>query len=248
MSRDLTALPPIPASQRIRYGAAPSQFMDIWSAEPESARGCAVMIHGGFWRAKYDLSHAGHLCAALAVSGVAVASLEYTRVGQPGGGWPGTYRDILAGLKVAREYFAAAPVVLGHSAGGHLALRAASDFEDMRGVLALAAVSVLQIAYDLNLSDGAVREFLGGTPIEAPEIFEEACPSRHASSVAKTLIHGTNDEVVPIEISRAFVAARVSDPAPMTLAEIEGANHFDLIDPQSHAWPTVLDHVLRFLQ
>lgn len=248
MSCDLTALPPLPADQRIPYGDTPSQFMDVWTPKTVNIRALAVMIHGGFWRAKYDLSHTSHLCAALAESGIMTASLEYTRVGQAGGGWPGTYRDVIAGLKVAYEHFAVAPVLLGHSAGGHLALRAASDFADIRGVVALAPVAVLQMAYDLNLSNGAVKEFIGGTPEEKPLAFEAACPSRHSSPVRRTLIHGTNDDIVPISISRAFVSVRQKDPAGVSLTEIEGVGHFDLIDPRSSSWPVVLHHVHQLLR
>ena len=89
----------------------------------------AIVIHGGFWRVEYGLDHIGHLCRELARQGIASWSLEYRRVGNPGGGWPNTFRDVVSGFKAARVRFAdpANVVVIGHSAGGHLALRLAFD-------------------------------------------------------------------------------------------------------------------------
>jgi acetyl esterase/lipase len=88
MSRDITSLPPIAADERVTFGTDPSQFFDGWVPRDAPARGAAIMIHGGFWRARYDLTHASHLCVALAANGIAVVSLEYRRVGD-GGGWRG---------------------------------------------------------------------------------------------------------------------------------------------------------------
>jgi acetyl esterase/lipase len=246
MKRDLLSIPPVPADRRIAYGSDPNQFFDLWA--PQYAKAVAMMIHGGYWRAKYDLRHTSHLCAALAKEGVAVANLEYRRVGQPGGGWPGTYEDVCAGFSAVRQHFVEQKkfVVIGHSAGGHLALRLAVDAPELSAVVALAPVAVLQIAYDLNLSNGAVVEFLGGTPSTIPQIYEDACPSLHPSSVRRALIHGTGDDTVPIAIIRQFVQARAADPGTVSLVEVQDAEHFDLINPESQAWPTV-DAVLRKL-
>src|ERR1700733_13085261 len=100
MSEDLLALPPPPADVRLAYGSDPNQFLDLRlpsSEEKSKARYPLIInIHGGFWRAKYNLDNAGHLCAALAAKGLATANLEYRRVGNDGGGWPGTFSDIRA--------------------------------------------------------------------------------------------------------------------------------------------------------
>lgn len=244
MSRDITALPPVPADRRIPYGADPSQFFDVWDAQG-SRRGAAVMIHGGFWRARYDLAHASHLCAALARSGLDVASLEYRRVGN-GGGWPASFDDVIAGTRAA-AHLGSAPVVLGHSAGGHLALRVASEPLGIRGVVALAPAADLLLCYGLHLSHDAVVEFLGATPAERPDLYDAACPSRRASPVAQILLHGTADVVVPIALSRAYLAVRSGDAAKPELIELPGAGHFDLIDPESPAWNVVLESVLHLL-
>lgn len=208
-----------------------------------------MMIHGGFWRARYDLLHASHVCAALASEGFTVANLEYRRVGEAGGGWPGSYQDVLKGFdafsNLSRE-FSVPVVVLGHSAGGHLVLRMAVD-RSPAGVIALAPVADLEKAYMLDLSNGAAAEFVGGTPASEPQRFEDADPMRHASKVKRTLLHGTNDDVVPISLSEAFVRARAGDAGEVRLVKLEGTNHFDPIDPESSAWGVVVSSVLELL-
>ena len=234
-------------AERIAYGANENQYFELWRPRQASA-GTAVMIHGGFWRAKYDLAHARPFCAALAARGMLTANLEYRRVGQPGGGWPGTFEDVVAGIKAATESLGDAPVVIGHSAGGHLALLAATEGLPLRTVVALAPVADLRRAYDLNLSNGAVREFLGTTPESDPGRYDLACPSRKAVSIPRLLVHGTEDEDVPTSISRAFVAAHNDDPQPPKLIEIGGAKHMELIDPSSAPGAEVIELVVQLAQ
>ena len=242
MSRDITAIPPVAADRRVRYGEAPSQFYDLFLPEHEPVRGLAVMIHGGFWRARYDLTHASHLCAALAGHGMAVANLEYRRVGESGGGWPGSFQDVVSFYDGAVAEFPGPVVVLGHSAGGHLALRLAVD-RSPNGIVALAPVADLTLAFQLNLSSGAVVEFLGGTPTEVPEEYNDANPILHPSQVSRGLLHARLDDTVPISLSEAFVEARNSDDGHVELKVLEDADHYDVIDPESHVWPIVLRSV-----
>ena len=230
--------------ERIPYGRDASQFFELWHPEHPVA-GFAVFVHGGFWRTKYDLSHANPFCGALAARGIITANLEYRRVGEPGGGWPGTFEDVVVGLKAASEHLGRAPVVVGHSAGGHLALRLASEPVPLKALIALAPVADLRLAYELNLSNGAVVEFLGGTPEAVPSRYDEACASLHAVSARRFIVHGTKDEDVPIGVTRAFMGARQNDPQRPMLLEIPEAGHMDLIDPQSPACSTVIDLVTR---
>jgi acetyl esterase/lipase len=248
MKPDVTTLPPLRADERYGYGADRNQFFDVWRPQGRTIPGTAVMIHGGFWRASYDLGHAGFLCSALAASGVLTANLEYRRIGQAGGGWPGTFEDVIAGVKAVGEHFGNAPVVIGHSAGGHLALRLAAEPLPLKAVVALAPVADLHSAYQLNLSNGAVAEFLGGSPASIPERYDAACASQYAAPVRRIVVHGNHDEVVPVSIARAFVESRKGDPEPPSLIEIPTANHLDLIDPESRAWPRVLDVILQLLR
>jgi acetyl esterase/lipase len=230
--------------ERIPYGDDASQFFELWHPE-QAVAGFAVFIHGGFWRAKYDLSYANPFCAALAARGIVTANVEYRRVGQPGGAWPGTFEDVVAGIKAASEHLGRAPVVVGHSAGGHLALRLASEPVPLKAVIAVAPVADLRLAYELNLSNGAVVEFLGGTPEAMPSRYDEARASSHAVSARRFIVHGTKDEDVPIGITRAFMRARQNDPERPSLLEIPDAGHMDPIDPESPAGLIVIDLVTR---
>jgi dipeptidyl aminopeptidase/acylaminoacyl peptidase len=242
MPRDITEVPPIPADERIAYGKDANQFFDVWRPGGKPM-GAAVVIHGGFWRAKYDLSHASHMCAAFARGGFATANLEYRRVGNPGGGWPGTFEDVVAGFKAAAKFLAAEKtIVIGHSAGGHLALRLASEALSVDGVVALAPLADLRVAYKLHLSKDAVVEFLGGIPEEIPAVYDNACPSQHASRVRRVLIHGVNDDIVPMQLSVNYVEARSREMERVSLFPA-GADHFALIDPESAAWPVVMETV-----
>jgi len=229
------------ADERIAYGGDPNQFFDVYDAKG-TPRGTAVMIHGGFWRSRWDLSNASNLCRGLSRAGYQVASLEYRRVGETGGGWPETFEDVVAGFHAAREKMGPAmkPVVAGHSAGGHLALRLAVATDAMAGVVALAPAAVLQLGFRLHLGSGATEEFLGGAPEAIPDVYEAACPSRHASCVRRILLHGSADDVVPLEVSEAFLAARAADAGRVELVRLEGVDHMELIDPESRTWPAVL--------
>jgi acetyl esterase/lipase len=207
------------------YGQQESQFVDFRRPAQGTGRPLIVNIHGGFWRVRYDLRHAEPLCEALAAAGFATANIEYRRVGEPGGGWPGTFDDVKRAVVFAREHaprFGGDPgrtIVLGHSAGGHLALWVAAEIRDLAAVFALAPVASLH----QTLSDNAVAGLLGGGPAEVPERYTYADPARQ-TAVPRVLIHGTADDIVPIALSREYAA-------PARLIEIPGADHFAVIDP-----------------
>ncbi|MCA9988043.1 MAG: alpha/beta hydrolase, partial [Anaerolineales bacterium] len=123
---DLADLPIKPADRRIVYGAAPVQFVDFYRPDGAGPWPTLVLVHGGCWRAQYGLDHISFLARTLAERGVAVCSLEYRRLGDEGGGWPGTFLDVGRGTDLLRELAADEPldldnvVAMGHSAGGHL--------------------------------------------------------------------------------------------------------------------------------
>jgi len=218
---------PAPAADaRLRYGDQVNQFVDFFLPAPAGPCPLAINIHGGFWRVRFDLTHAGHLCAALAAAGFACANIEYRRAGEPGGGWPGTLVDVRRAIAFAREHareFRGDPgrtLLLGHSAGGHLALCMAAENIGVSRVVVFGAVADPARAWKLGLGDGAAAEFFGGGPGEFPERYTmrpPLCPT--------VLIHGTADEVVPAGLSRDYTGARV--------VEFPGADHFDAVDPES---------------
>jgi acetyl esterase/lipase len=254
-AQSILDLPPPPAGDRVHYGPGDFQFGELRVPAGRGPHPVAIVIHGGYWRARYDLAHIGHLCAALTREGLATWSLEYRRIGNPGGGWPGTFDDVLAGAAHLEKIAEANRLDLkrvaatGHSAGGHLVLWLAKQRKiSLRGVVPLAPVADLRRAWELKLSNSVVAEFLGGSPQAVPDRYGAASPIELAPlGVRQRLLHGANDDVVPISMSRAYVAAARAKGDDATLTEPEGAGHFELIDPRSSAWPMVRDVVLALL-
>jgi len=258
MSEDILTLPPPPADARLLYGSDPNQFLDLRLPRTKAPHPLVINIHGGFWRSRYDLAHAGHLCAALTAKDIVTANLEYRRVGNEGGAWPNTFADIRAAYQFLRQNARAHNldaqrfVVVGHSAGGQLALCLAAHEPSVARVISLAGVVDLQRAYQLHLSNDAVVEFLRGTPTDVPDHYREADPMQLAIPQARQwLIHGAADDAVPPAFSRDYVATkqkrRGKELEDIHLLEIAGASHFDLIDPRTAAWKQVEQTILLLL-
>ncbi len=258
MPEDVLSRTPPPADHRLAYGRDPQQFLDLRLPAGKGPHPVVLNLHGGFWRAAYDLEHAGHFCAALTKRGIATCNLEYRRVGNPGGGWPGTFDDVRAGLRFLATLAPAHGldlgrlVVSGHSAGGHLALWLAAragggEGIALRGVVPLAPVSDLRRAWELHLSHDAVVELLGGTPAEVGEHYAEASPIELPIAVPQRLVHGAEDDVVPLEMSRGYLAKKKAAHEDVQLIEPPHCDHFDLIDPESKAWSSVEQAVLGLL-
>jgi acetyl esterase/lipase len=239
--------PPDP-DLRIPYGQDPNQFVDVRLPAGGGPHPVVFFIHGGYWRAKYDLTYAGHLCHALKKSGIATWNVEYRRVGNPGGGWPGTFEDIRSAyhalLQHKNDSLAQLNVkklcVAGHSAAGHLAVCLAAFERTVTHVLSLAGVLDLHRAWELHLSHDAVVEFLGGTPSEVPDHYREASPAERAIPHAtQKLIHGTADKDVPYEISQSYAAKKRKAGEHVELITLENIGHFEIVDPGSSVWKQV---------
>lgn len=253
-SDDILSLAPPVADKRLAYGPDANQFGDLRLPKSRGPHPVVVNLHGGYWRNKYSLEHAGHLCAALTIKGIATWNLEYRRVGDSGGGWPGTFEDVLSGLRyvrqIAQQYGldAGRCVVMGHSAGGQLALCLAARESGLRGAVSLAGVLDLERAWRLHLSNDAVVEFLGGTPEQVADHYHEADPMQQAVARApQRIIHGKDDDVVPPDFSRDYVAAKKKRGESVELLELEKCGHFEVIDPRSAVWPRIEQAVLKLL-
>jgi acetyl esterase/lipase len=245
----LTDTPP-QADARLRYGDDEFQFGDLRLPKSAGPLPAAMFIHGGFWRARYDLKHASFLCAALTKAGFVTWNLEYRRVGNPGGGWPGSFEDVTAGYQFLRQLAGKYPIdakrilVLGHSAGGQLALALAAHHNSMRGVASLAGVVDLRRAWDLHLSNDAVAEFLGGDPQRVPDHYREASPAEQDIHCKQLVIHGAEDDIVPVQMSRDYTKHKLERHESVNLLEIPKAGHFQVVDPQSSVWPKVEKSIL----
>lgn len=235
--------------ERHRYGKHRSQFAELF--RPEAAGGgdppVAVVIHGGFWKARYGrrLMHA--VCRDLAGRGWVAWNLEYRRLGLlDGGGYPTTLEDVGAGIDALRgvEGLDLGRVVgVGHSAGGHLAAWAATREAPrvpLTGAVAQAGVVDLRMASERRLSNGVVHRFLGGRPEERPERYAAASPAeRLPLGVPLLVTHGGRDGNVPPEMSESFAAAARKAGDEVEFVLLGGEDHFGHIQPGNPLWSAV---------
>jgi len=226
----------------VAYGADPAQSMEIRDGGAGAGqRPLIVMIHGGFWRPDIDRVHARPMADAIAAAGWTVALPEYSRVAHDPAP---TLADLTLLLGQAPGCVAdhnGRVMLVGHSAGGHLALwaTAARVCPTLTGTLALAPVADLLLAHELGLGQGAVERFLGADPVSRPDIDPR---QMSPPATATTLIHGVDDLTVPALVSESYVAAH-----PMArLIPVPGAGHYALIDPQSAAWPIVMAQLAQW--
>jgi len=244
-----------------RYGAAPDQEGELWLPSGNGPHPVAVLIHGGFWRARHRLDLMDALAADLQARGLAAWNLEYRRIGA-GGGWPATFVDVAAGVDAltviadAHHLDVTRMVVAGHSAGGHLALWTAARAtlpHDAPGAsprlrprlaIALAGVCDLVAAAERRLGDRAAIELMGASPEAAPDAYALASPAaRLPLGVPQLLVHGTADDSVPVDVSERYQAAATAAGDRCRLLRLPGVDHFALIDPGSDAWRLTADEI-----
>ena len=262
---DITKWPSPSADHRIAYGSDPSQFGDLRLPQGKGRHPVVVVIHGGCWYSEYDLRSVANFSAALTRLGVATWSLEYRRIGNAGGGWPGTFEDVAHGTDNLRVLARTYPldlnrvIVVGHSAGGALALWLAGrghlpkdsplyirDPLRLKGVVSLAGITDLR-KYRPNCGNAVVK-LLGGSPEEVPHRYQQTAPLELLPlGVSRRLIHGVLDEIVPLSQSRDYELATGRSGDDVKLTTVEGAGHFDLIAPQSSSWRAVEEAVRSLL-
>jgi acetyl esterase/lipase len=255
-TRDYMARAP-EAGVRIAYGStAPEQFGELRVPAGAGPFPVVVVVHGGWWRSMYALTYAGHLAAAFTADGFASWNIEYRRVGNPGGGYPGTLHDVTAALgalgDIARDYplDLTRVVVTGHSAGGHLtgwlaAKQAHRELDvfgaplrligavPVAGALDLVHTSALGVADSVGIP---VHDFLGGTPNDVPENYALASPTAWLpTGIPVIAVHGTADEAVPLDLSRRYVARAQAAGDRAKLIVLDGVDHFEPFNPATPA-------------
>jgi acetyl esterase/lipase len=240
-----------PPDAVVRYASHDDGLIDVHlpPGRQDTERPLVFYVHGGFWRQAWDRRHARPLANALSTLGYAVALPEYRRVGGAGG-WPTTAEDVQDALRAAQELLAGIGVttttttVVGHSAGGHLALWLANQPDLVAGarVVALAPVGDLREAADQRVGEGATLELLGGTPQEVPERYDAADPGTRMHTRPRcqvVVVHGDRDEAVPVQLSRGL-KQRFDW---LDYREVAGADHSALVDPLAPAWTAVRDAI-----
>jgi acetyl esterase/lipase len=251
--------PPAPDG-RIQYGPGPLQFGHLRLPKGPGPHPVVVFIHGGCWLSEYDIADVAPLEQAIADGGFAIWSLEYRRVGDEGGGWPGTFEDVARGadyLRVLAPQYSldlTRVVASGHSAGGMLALwlaarrkiPAASELHTVDpiavgGVLALAPASDLEAVEASGECGGVVGKLMGGTPAVHPERYAAASPMQLVPiAVPQILVMGAHDETWgPYGRSYVARARAAGDPAVEVVVAPE-AGHFEVISPETTTWPIVV--------
>jgi acetyl esterase/lipase len=252
-------MPGVRAPVEYRYGDAPAHVCELHLPDGD-AHAVAVLVHGGFWRARYDRSLMHALAADLVVRGWAVWNIDYRGVGEgvsTGGGWPATFTDVAAAV----DLLAAVPgvpldrvAVVGHSAGGQLALWIAGRHRlppgapgaapRVRPVAAVAQAGVVDLvdAARTGVGNGAVLDLLGATPDDDPQRYAVTSPLALVPlGVPVLLVTGADDDSVPPRLSTSWARAARAAGDDVTLHVEPGEGHMGHVDPASGVWAVARD-------
>lgn len=260
---ELQALPSQAPDLRVAYGNNSSQIGELRVPAGPGPHPVAVLIHGGCFKAAYatlrDLAPMGD---ALKKMGIATWNIEYRRLGQPGGGWPETYLDVGRAVDYPRVLAGphaldlACVIIVGHSAGGHLAMWAAgrgrvpsgsdvhvADPLPVRGVLNLAGPVDLTAnisGYEGLCRDTVITDLLGGTPATAPERYAQASPlTLLPLGIPQVLLLGEYEDFLPRPLAEAYARAAAQAGDPVRLIVIARIGHFEIASPYAMTWPQV---------
>jgi acetyl esterase/lipase len=256
------------APERFAYGPAPSQFGELWLPQAAAKVPVVVLIHGGCWQRSYGLDLMNPLAADLRDHGVAVWNIEYRRLGEPGGGYPVSFTDVAAAIDMLRGLATRYPIdlarvaIVGHSAGGHLALWAAARSKlpadsALRTsnplvpgfVVTLAGINDLAAYHEHGPACG------GGATIDALIDARRRGPAAYADTSPRALlplgvdqlvVSGNEDGIVPAPFGRDYAKAATAAGDNVTALDLPGADHFALIDPMSADWAQVRDRLLAW--
>jgi acetyl esterase/lipase len=259
----LDQLPAGEPDRRIAYGNDPSQFGDLRVPAGPGPHPVVVLVHGGCFKAAYATNRdLAAMADALRNDGIATWNIEYRRLGEAGAGWPGTYLDVARAVDHLRHL--AAPhrldlrrvVIVGHSAGGHLALWSAArsrvpagnpvhtpDPLPLRGAVNLAGpvdMSANIAGYEGLCRDTVITNLLGGTPSTVPERYAAASPIRLLPlGVPHVLVAGDREDFVPRPLMETYVTAAAAAGDAVRLVVLPNADHFQIASPLSATWRPV---------
>nr|WP_283648346.1 alpha/beta hydrolase [Alteromonas macleodii] len=247
----LGVLPTSEADEQFSYGDDLLQTIYTWHGRSSTnemyADKALIFIHGGCWLNAYGYEHAKGMYHALAELGMGVYVTEYRRVGDEGGGWPGSLDDVTQAISTAlkrieNEGRYTNIYIAGHSAGGHLALLAAQRLSssslnlsraNIKRIIGLAAITDIQsYAMGHNSCQSATAKFMNGTPEDVPTAYQRATPRPTHGSLPITLLQGDADSIVP---ARHAVLSGTNQKI------IKNGGHFDWLHPESTSFDALLE-------
>jgi acetyl esterase/lipase len=259
---DLTSVPAQAPDERVTYGADANQFAELRLPSGAGPHPVVVLVHGGCFKTYGSFADLAAMGDALKGRGIATLNVEYRRVDQAGGGWPNTYLDVghavdhVRSLAKAHRLDLSRVVIVGHSAGGHLAMWAAARSRVPRGsalymVNPLAVRGVVDLAGPLDLTtnvegyeglcrDRVITNLMGGTPASVPERYAQASPMKLVPlGVPQVVVLGEHEEYVPLPLARSYVQAAERTGDRVRLIVIPGVGHFEIASPRAAIWPKV---------
>jgi len=262
---DLDELAKSPPGQKHAYGSEALQFGELSLPEGAGPFPVVINIHGGCWLSEYGIAHSRALAGALAKEGFAVWNIEYRRVGDSGGGWPGTFVDVAHGADYLRTLAKDKPLdlsrvtAMGHSAGGHLALWLAvrhkmpegseihvPDPITVTGVVALAPAPMLDALQAKGVCGGVIERLMGGAAENVVKRYDLAMPSRMAPiGVRQMIVIGEEDKSWRWVGESYVEKARAAGDEQIEVVLVPGAGHLEVIGPAAEAWRTVVEAVKK---
>jgi acetyl esterase/lipase len=255
----------------IPYGTQRDQFAQLWLPDGKGPFPVMVLIHGGCWLESINgLRLMPHIAEDLRKSGIAVWSIEYRRLGVNGGGYPGTFLDVATAIDHLREVAKAYPldltrvVITGHSAGGHLALWAASRRRiarssavytenplSVRAAISLAGVNDLDAYRSGNnraCSAKIINQLVNMNGRSKDNYFADTSPAAMLPlGVPQVIVTGMQDPIVPAHFASDYAEAAKKAGDDVTVISADNAGHFDVIDPESRIWKPVKAAVTGYL-
>ena len=260
---ELSALPSGAPDRHIAYGVESSQYGELRLPAGTGRHPLVIMIHGGCFKAAYATAqYFGAMADALKADGIATWNIEYRRLGEPGSGWPGTYLDVGRAVDHVRAIAGEHQldldrvVLVGHSAGGHLAMWAAARHRltktselyvanplPVRGVVDLAGpvdMTANISGYEALCADPVITSLLGGAPAAVPDHYAQASAIKLLPlGIPQVLVVGSHEDFVPLPVVDAYVTAATGTGDQVRRILIPGAGHFEIASPLSFTWPQV---------
>ena len=267
---DYMALSGPQPSEHIAYGKEPSQYVELFEPHGSGPFPVVFLVHGGCWIKEYGgIVQVRNVAGALAAEGIAVWNVEYRRVDESGGGYPGTFQDLIAAVDLLTASAAAhhldtqRVVAMGHSAGGHLVqwlagrarIPASSplyrpDPFTLREVIALGSIGDLRNRVDERgqVCGIDVTQLTGKPSAPRPDIYSDTSPAELMPNGSHTvLVNGALDTVSPPETAFAYAARAQAAKDSIETLILPNASHYDEMSADSPAFAQILPVIRKSL-